>query len=219
MTSFDEPVPQRLATGLAKIAVAVRHQERAAAGANELTATQALVLRMVSNESAGVPVSDLAHRLAVTVQTVSDSVAALDRKGLVARRPDEDDRRVVRVTATQAGVQTVADLDRSPDALLASVGELSPDEQRVLLRVVVKLIRGLQQRGEMPVARVCATCRFFAPYAHANSAQPHHCHFVDAPFGEAQLQTDCADHRQLANDDDDATWLRFVASVGAHPSS
>jgi hypothetical protein len=56
------------------------------------------------------------------------------------------------------------------------------------------MIGALQQRGEIPVSRMCPTCRFFRPHVHDDPVRPHHCAFVDAPFGDAQLRIECDDH-------------------------
>ncbi|MCY1144320.1 hypothetical protein OWR29_40535 [Actinoplanes sp. Pm04-4] len=42
---------------------------------------------------------------------------------------------------------------------------------------------------------MCLTCRFFVPEAHPESpGHPHHCNFVDAAFGDAELRVTCPDH-------------------------
>jgi hypothetical protein len=45
----------------------------------------------------------------------------------------------------------------------------------------VKMIRALQEEGRIPLASMCAICRFFRPCAHPGSGRPHHCAYVDAP--------------------------------------
>jgi hypothetical protein len=44
-------------------------------------------------------------------------------------------------------------------------------------------------------------CRFVRPYLHANAREPHHCAYVDAPFGDGELRVDCADHVPLRSED------------------
>ena len=56
------------------------------------------------------------------------------------------------------------------------------------------MIRTLQEKGRIPVARMCVSCRFFQPFRHDNPARPHHCAFVDAAFGDEELRLDCPDH-------------------------
>jgi hypothetical protein len=72
------------------------------------------------------------------------------------------------------------------------------------------MIRPLQQGGEIPVSRMCLTCRFFRPHEHDDPAQPHHCAFVDAPFGHGQRRLDCADHQPASPALSDAAWEAFA---------
>jgi hypothetical protein len=97
------------------------------------------------------------------------------------------------------------------DFLLAAVDELTPGEQEVFLRGLVKLIRSVQCRGDIPVSRMCVTCRFFQPQVHADPALPHHCAFVDAPFGDRQLRLDCADYEAAEPEQTDRVWQAFAA--------
>jgi hypothetical protein len=77
--------------------------------------------------------------------------------------------------------------------LLNAVGELSELEQAVFLRGLVKMIRKLQEQGQIPIAKLCVTCKFFQPNRYPDSDRPHYCSFVDAPFGDRELQIDCPD--------------------------
>jgi hypothetical protein len=77
------------------------------------------------------------------------------------------------------------------------------------------MIRTLQERGEIPVSRMCVTCRFFRPNVHAHPEPPHHCAFVDAPFGDRELRLDCADHEPLPPADSAALWAAFDRSTPA----
>jgi hypothetical protein len=96
--------------------------------------------------------------------------------------------------------------------LLAAVDALDPAEQAVFLRALTRIIRELQERGEITVARMCASCRFFRPDVHADRARPHHCAFVDAPFGDRELRLDCADQEPLEPAEAAALWAAFDRS-------
>jgi hypothetical protein len=71
------------------------------------------------------------------------------------------------------------------------------------------MIRSLQIKGRIPVARMCVSCRFFQPYRHRDPDRPHHCAFVDAPFGDGELRLECGDHAAATDQQARRTWRAF----------
>ena len=69
----------------------------------------------------------LADFLGATRGTVSQSLIALERKGLIARKPDPRDRRVRRLFLSEAGRRL---LDRDPLLGLASLAAGLPKKRR-----------------------------------------------------------------------------------------
>lgn len=73
----------------------------------------------------------------------------LEKHGLVQRRRDEHDRRVVVVQLTEAGRALIADLFPGHAAAVADeLAVLTPDEQRRLGELCRKLGKGLEQHQE-----------------------------------------------------------------------
>jgi DNA-binding MarR family transcriptional regulator len=207
----DEPLDKRVTTGLAKVGIALKQQAWAEAGGRGLTPTQGQALALLRASPAGLRLGELAGQLGVTAATTSDSVAALARKGLVTKAPVAGDGRAVLVRLTPAGVREAAAAAAWPDFLLEAVDELSADEQAAFLRALVAMIRTLQTRGRIPVARMCVSCRFFQPHRHEHPTTPHHCAFVDAPFGDGELRLDCPDHLAAPEALAARNWAAFRA--------
>jgi DNA-binding MarR family transcriptional regulator len=213
----DEPLDKRVTTGLAKVGIALKQQAWAEAGGRGLTPTQGQALALLRANPAGLRLGELAGQLGVTAATTSDSVAALARKGLVSKAPLAADGRAVLVRLTPAGVREAAAAAAWPDFLLEAVDELSADEQAAFLRALVTMIRTLQTRGRIPVARMCVSCRFFQPYRHEHPTTPHHCAFVDAPFGDGELRLDCPDHLTAPEALAARNWEAFQAPATTDP--
>jgi DNA-binding MarR family transcriptional regulator len=213
----DEPLDRRVTIGLAKIGIALKQQAWAEASGRGLTPTQGQVLALLRANPDGLRLRKLAEQLGVTAATASDSVTALHRKGLVAKKPTADDGRGVVVVLTPTGSREAAAAATWPDFLLEAVGELSTAEQATFLRALVAMIRTLQEKGRIPVARMCVSCRFFQPFRHNNPALPHHCAFVDAPFGDGELRLDCPDHSAAPVEQAAHTWEVFRASSTTDP--
>ncbi|MDW8154365.1 MAG: MarR family winged helix-turn-helix transcriptional regulator [Armatimonadota bacterium] len=197
---------QKVVQGLVKIALALRHQAWEHAYPHALTPTQAQILAyLLSRDPQGVRVLEIARVLAVKPPTASDAVDALVRKGLVRKRHGPQDRRAREVRLTDAGRRVAHRAALWPDFLAKVVEGLSSQEQAALLQVLLKVIRTLQERGEIPPSRMCLSCMYFRPFAHPDPDRPHHCAFVDAPFGIPHLRLDCPDH--LAADAQTASRL------------
>jgi DNA-binding MarR family transcriptional regulator len=209
----DEPLDRRVTTGLAKIGIALKQQAWVEAGGRGLTPTQGQALALLRASPQGLRLGALAGQLGVTAATASDSVAALHRKGLVAKAPLPGDGRAVVLRLTPAGAREAAAAAAWPDFLLEAVDELLPAEQAAFLRGLVTMIRTLQARGRIPVARMCVSCRFFRPFRHDDPARPHHCAFVDAPFGDGELRLDCPDHAAAPAEQAERTWRVFREEV------
>jgi DNA-binding MarR family transcriptional regulator len=207
-----ELLPGKLVNGLAKLGVAMRHHAWSRAGRRGLNPTQGqvlVVLRAAGGQ--GLRVSELADRLAVATATVSDSVAALARKGLVTKQRDPADARAVAVFLTVTGQAEAEEAAGWPDVLLEAVATLDPHEQAALYRTLLKTVRALQVRRRIPISQMCITCRFFRPYAHAGAPEPHHCELVDAAFGDAQIRLECPEHQAAPPKVAEIAWAAFTA--------
>jgi DNA-binding MarR family transcriptional regulator len=91
-------------------------------------------------------VSDLAAAEQVAIPTISKIVAALVADGLVTRQPDEHDRRVVRLAATEAGMARLrAGRARRVAQIVALLERLPPDEIAAVRTAVTALNRAIEE--------------------------------------------------------------------------
>jgi DNA-binding MarR family transcriptional regulator len=208
----------RIATGLHKIGLVLRHAAWGEHASTGLTPTQAQLLALLAARPEGCTLSALAAELGVSAPTASDSLGAVERKGLVEKRRAAGNARALAVRLTPAGRRLARKLALWPDFLLTVIDELDPGERCVFQRALVKMIRSLQVQGRIPVGRMCVGCRYFRPHAHPGQRAPHHCAFVDSPFGDAELRLDCADQEPVPTEEEGALWERFLAGgAGSRP--
>jgi len=206
----DDPVAQRIAQGLARVGSAMRHGAWRDAGAHGLTPTQVQILGVLHARPDPPLLGQVAKALAITPATASEAVRVLVEKGLVRKRPAKTDGRGVALLLTRRGRVMARQVAGWPEFLVQAVDELDAAEQSVLLRALIRMIRSLQERGVISVQRMCVECRFFAPHVYKDAARPHHCHFVDAPFGDGDLRIDCADMQPVAPEVRPKLWELFV---------
>lgn len=203
----DDSTPQKIVSGLAKIGLVLRNHAWQSAGTRGLTPTQSQILGVLNGRTPStLRLSSLAEALAITPATASDAVSALLRKGLVRKAKDPSDSRALAITLTSKGRWEAIRAAEWPDFLLAAVEALSPAEQGLFLLSLVKMIRQLQESGKIPIARMCVNCSFFTPHRYADAERPHHCGFVDAPFGSRQLRLDCGDFQPALVSIQNANW-------------
>lgn len=217
-----EPAPsgndlsQRMVAGLAKIGLASRHRAWSEGEVQGLTPTQGQILTMLRPRAdSGMRLTELADHLAVAAATATVAVQALERKGLVEKRRAPDDGRVRTIVLTAAGKIEAERAAGWSDFLLAATEELTTEEQEVFYRGLVKMIRTMQMRGEIPISGMCVTCRYFQPNVHADASNPHHCAYVDAPFGDRQLRLDCPEHELAGKDRVELQWRVYIGGADA----
>lgn len=182
---------RQLATGLARVAVAV-HAAEGPTAELERTVAQQQVLLLLSRRRDVYPLADLAADLGMTTQDTMSAVSTLAREGLVSLDPSPSYApSAVRVALTAAGRESAPEVLNWAADLLAELHNLDDVGQHQLLTVVSGQIRRMQREGQIPVTKMCVTCRFFDGYAHPGSTEPHHCWLVDTPFGHQQLRLRC----------------------------
>lgn len=217
-SSPSPALTRRLRDGLERIACVLRADRWGATETTALNPTQAQILDFLAGRGdKGARVGAVAAHLGVSQPTATDSIASLEKKGLAARRPDPQDRRALAVAPTEAGRALAQQIDASPSAAERALQSLDARDQTELLGLLVKLIRNLQIDGAVAPQRLCVTCRYFRPHAHADPAAPHHCDFVDAAFGPQALRLDCGDHIPAPPAEAEKIWSVYTGTAAASP--
>lgn len=207
-TDTGEPLERRIATGLHKIGLALKHQTWRQASHDGLSPTQGQILAALAVDGE-LTLSELKERLGLTLPTLSESARVLVDKALIEKRPDPRHPRASLLSLTKEGSARATSARAWPELLAGGVSTLSEEEQRVFLVGLVKLIRTLQREGQIPLNRMCVTCVHFRPRVHDGDA-PHHCAFIDAPLADHELRLDCRDHEEAPAPDREAIWERFL---------
>ena len=98
-----------------------------------LTYPQYLAM-LVLWERDGIAVKDLGERLALDSATTTPLIKRMEKQGLVKRRRDSDDERVVRLKLTQAGRALRKKATAFPHAIACRAG-MAPDNKAALARI------------------------------------------------------------------------------------
>lgn len=205
--STDPPGP-RIVTALSKIGIALKAGSSNAGDSSGVTPAAAQALTLLRRRG-DMQREDLSEALGLTPTAGDELIGGLLHQGLASRGRSRGDARARSVRTTGRGREVTEAMVAWPDLMVDAVEILDPDEQRGFLVGLLKIIRHLQEQGQIPVARMCVTCRFFRPNMHDDAALPHHCALVDAPFGDASLRVDCPDQEAAEPQLAALNWDRF----------
>jgi DNA-binding MarR family transcriptional regulator len=131
----------------------------------------------------------LARFLGSTKGTVSQTVKALEKKGLISKQVDPKDQRGVHLFLTDAGRALLQDDDQT--VVLADIAELSDKTRRRFDRALEALLEQARLRQNEPSFGTCLTCRF---YREASSGLSAHCMKVNAAVLPAETTLICVEH-------------------------
>jgi len=128
--------------------------------------------------------------LQISKGTASQSIQILQRHGLVLKRPDKQDGRIVRLRLSARGHRLVARLDE-----LASWAQLPENIGTVALHAteksLVTILRGLQLRNDYRSFGQCHTCHHFLRQDRTN----FQCGLTGEDLQPEEILQICREHR------------------------
>jgi DNA-binding MarR family transcriptional regulator len=148
-----------------------------------LSATQAQLLLHLSGHPQGVV--DLASLLALTPATVSEAISALERKGLLARQREPEDRRRFLLVPTAEGWRVAEALQGYTGPLREALRKVDPE---ALLLPLMGLLEDLVRQGVVVDAGMCLTCQ------HLRRGNGFSCALLSLTLSPLELRLTCPDH-------------------------
>jgi DNA-binding MarR family transcriptional regulator len=126
--------------------VRIVHEQAKRAGLDPLE-HQALV--QLFGADAGISVSRLAERLDVAPAVASRLIKVLATKGLVVRKQSEQDKRIMHVIVTDAGMSLLGEIDRAVHIHIEYFQKQLDDGDRLSLMAVFAFWAGLEADSEI----------------------------------------------------------------------
>ncbi|MCB2255047.1 MarR family transcriptional regulator [Pseudomonas chlororaphis] len=130
----------------------------------------------------------VADYLGLTKGTVSQSLKALEAKGLLVKTQDERDKRSVHLTLSEPARQLLQAVV-PPDFLMAATQRMGTRAQD-LESLLLDLLRSIQQGTNVPGFGLCRTCRF-----HRTLAAGPLCGLTREPLAPADSELICREHQ------------------------
>ncbi|HWK59593.1 MAG TPA: MarR family winged helix-turn-helix transcriptional regulator [Parapedobacter sp.] len=136
-------------------------------------------------------VSYLASEFNMTKATISDTVKALEQKGLISKEYDQYDTRSYCIHLSAAGKAIAGRTALFTKELKAPIELLDADDKENLLLSLIGIIRHLNKTGIITIQRMCFTCSHYRPGPGGNG---HFCQLINQSLAPTELRVDCPEH-------------------------
>jgi len=171
----------------------VRADVRAACHAQGVRPVQFEALNYLSqcNRYSDTPQA-VAEYLGLTKGTVSQTLKLLEEKGLLLKRDDKHDKRVVHLKPTARGRRLVAQ-SVPAESVATGIGSLPVSEQREMVDALQQLLRSIQQANGLKTFAPCHTCRFNQQHEGG-----YFCELTQEPLADDDVSLLCREHQYPA---------------------
>jgi len=106
-----------------------------------------LLLMTLLETHGSMPMSRVAELLGCSLPTATGIVSRMDERGLVARQHDQEDRRVVTISLSEAGAAEIQELQHSRRQRMANALTHLSDAEREQLLASVRALRAAFARA------------------------------------------------------------------------
>lgn len=138
----------------------------------------------------------LTQYLGATKGTVSQTLIALEKKGLISKAPRPEEKRSVSLNLTEPGE---AMLQRDPwERMARRIGKLGPKTRKRFAKGLHELLQAELSRGGFKSFGVCRTCRWFSEKAAQDDPRgPHRCLLFEQPLTGTESRKICVEHMSV----------------------
>ena len=102
-----------------------------------LTTLQFLTIALLSKEN-DLSAADICERLLIDKSTLSGVLERLEEKGLIVKRPDQNDRRALSISMSGSCLNIVEQLSQIPETINEIAMKSMSSEERLLLKRLLK---------------------------------------------------------------------------------
>jgi DNA-binding MarR family transcriptional regulator len=134
----------------------------------------------------------VAEYLGLTKGTVSQTLKVLEEKGLLLKRDDRNDKRVVHLKPTARGRRLIAQVVPS-QSVATAMKRLPVSAQHEMAQVLQQVLRTIQQANGLKTFAPCHSCRF-----NQQREGGYYCELTKEPLADNDLSLLCREHQYPA---------------------
>ncbi len=186
-----DPPPLELMELLERLGLLLQTERRRQSSLHGLSEVHLALLHYLArcNRFSNTPRA-VSEYLGITKGTISQSIKLLESRGLLRKRPDKEDRRIMRLALTRKG--TALARSGSADAWHSVLARLPKDDLAVAARALQALLAGLQESNGYRTFLQCGTCRHLE-----STGSGHRCGLTGQPLKASDLDRICMEHQPL----------------------
>lgn len=168
----------------------VRADTRAACNEYGLKLVQVEALRYLTqcNHYSDTPQA-VTEFLGLTKGTVSQTLKVLEQKGLLRKRGDAKDKRLVHLNPTAKGRRLV-ERTMSAATVVQGIGKIPMSDNQVSVDSLRALLRSVQVANDLKTFAPCYTCRF-----NQKRKSDYFCRLTNEPLAEQDVALLCREHQ------------------------
>lgn len=135
-------------------------------------------------------VNSLAQEFNMTAATISDAVSVLQKKNLLNKIRNKEDKRFQFLRLTPKGESYLRKSISFIDSLFNSVSKLGEEEKEHLLSSLLKIIYDLHSQDILITRRMCFTCTYLQ-----SDGNEYYCKLLEIKLNNKDLRIDCPEHQ------------------------
>lgn len=143
-----------------------------------------------------ITVGNIAKNLSCTPATASGILDSLEKKGLIVRSRDSQDRRKVHLELTRGGMRAVNLVEDIGVELEEIVSELTLKEQALLENLLLKITARLSEKGLIFSSDICTDCSYFIKDRFIGDSKPHYCEQLHTLLSEDDICKECPHYKK-----------------------
>lgn len=165
-----------------------------------LTPAQVKTLLFVNyTRNDAITMGNIARHLTCAPATASGVIDSLEKKKLIVRARDPQDRRRVHISLTPGGKRMVEMVEDIGDEIEEIIGEFDPEEQKILEQLLLRISDKLMQRGLLFAGDICTDCCYFKRNNQAGQNKPHYCENLHILLSEEDICKECPHFQKTLN--------------------
>lgn len=143
-----------------------------------------------------ITVGNIAKNLSCAPATASGIIDSLEKKKLILRSRDLEDRRKVHLDLTQSGISVVNLLEDIGIQLEEIVSEFTKKEQEILENLLHRITERLTEKGLIFSSDICTDCCYFSRDRFIGDPKPHYCEELHTLLSEDDICKECPHYKK-----------------------